>query len=233
MGRNLVYLLREGYDVFGADADPGRDRAKCARWPPAGAVAAAGELPRRAARALTFPERSATVVISSAVLHFARDDEQFEAMLAGSWRVLASGGMFFCRLASTIGIESRVRASRRQRPPPPASGRHRALSGGRSAADGPHAAARRTAARSAEDDGGPGSAVDDDVGGAEGLTPASRYGKALRRRTSTPPDRPMNTVSISSRKSPCSTMPGTRARCAARPTASSMGPNAVSQMTFP
>jgi hypothetical protein len=26
----------------------------------------------------------------------------------GSWRPLAAGGMFFCRLASTIGIESQV-----------------------------------------------------------------------------------------------------------------------------
>ena len=58
--------------------------------------------------AMSFPERSASVVISSAVLHFARDDAQFEAMLDGSWRVLASGGMFFCRLASTIGIEAEV-----------------------------------------------------------------------------------------------------------------------------
>jgi hypothetical protein len=30
-------------------------------------------------------------------------------MLAGSWRVLAPGGMWFCRLASTIGIESLAR----------------------------------------------------------------------------------------------------------------------------
>jgi hypothetical protein len=58
---------------------------------------------------MTFPERFASVVISSAVLHFARDDAQFEAMLEGSWRLLGSGGMFFCRLASTIGIESQVR----------------------------------------------------------------------------------------------------------------------------
>jgi hypothetical protein len=43
------------------------------------------------------------------VLHFARDETQFDAMLDGSWRLLASGGMFFCRLASTIGLESRVR----------------------------------------------------------------------------------------------------------------------------
>jgi len=108
MGRNLVYLLREGYDVHGADADPDaivEVRALAARLAPS--------LPTENFRVepleqLSFPEGWATVVISSAVLHFARDDAQFEAMLAGSWRVLASGGMFFCRLASTIGIESQV-----------------------------------------------------------------------------------------------------------------------------
>ena len=109
MGRNLVYLLREGYEVHGADADPdaiAEVRALAARLAPS--------LPPENFRvepleALSFPERWASVVISSAVLHFARDDAQFEAMLAGSWRVLASGGMFFCRLASTIGAEGLIR----------------------------------------------------------------------------------------------------------------------------
>ena len=49
------------------------------------------------------------MVVPSAVLHFARDDAQFDAMVAGAWRCLAPGGMWFCRLASTIGIESQVR----------------------------------------------------------------------------------------------------------------------------
>ena len=49
------------------------------------------------------------MVISSAVLHFARDEAQFDAMLKGSWRLLAPGGMFFCRLASSIGLEHRIR----------------------------------------------------------------------------------------------------------------------------
>jgi hypothetical protein len=47
-------------------------------------------------------------VISSAVLHFAHDDEHFAAMLTGSWRVLKTGGIFFCRLASSIGIEHQI-----------------------------------------------------------------------------------------------------------------------------
>jgi tellurite methyltransferase len=108
-GRNLVYLLQAGYEVFGADADPDpvaavRDLA--ARLAP--------HLPGdnfrvEAIEAMTFPDGFADVVVSSAVLHFARDDAQFRAMLDGSWRVLGPGGLFFCRLASLIGIERRAR----------------------------------------------------------------------------------------------------------------------------
>jgi len=49
------------------------------------------------------------VVLSSAVLHFARGDDQFDAMLRGTWRVLKPGGLLFCRLASSIGMEQQVR----------------------------------------------------------------------------------------------------------------------------
>jgi tellurite methyltransferase len=108
-GRNLVYLMRAGADVYAVDGDPDaiRDvRALAARLAP--------RLPfdnfrAEAIQRSSFADGHATVVISSAVLHFARDDAEFDAMLAGSWRVLATGGMFFCRLASTIGFESRVR----------------------------------------------------------------------------------------------------------------------------
>jgi SAM-dependent methyltransferase len=58
---------------------------------------------------MSFADAIADVTISSAVLHFARDDDHFEAMLRGSWRVLKPGGLFFCRLASSIGMELQVR----------------------------------------------------------------------------------------------------------------------------
>ena len=108
-GRNLAYLLREGYDVHGADASPEaiasvRDLAK--RLSP--------DLPPENFRAerldrLSFPEGGADVVISIAVLHFAANDDDFAAMLRGSWRALAAGGLFFCRLASSIGMETRMK----------------------------------------------------------------------------------------------------------------------------
>ena len=43
------------------------------------------------------------------MLHFASSDAHFEAMLEGTWRVVKPGGVFFCRLASNIGIETQLR----------------------------------------------------------------------------------------------------------------------------
>jgi tellurite methyltransferase len=108
-GRNLVYLLRHGYDVCAADADP-EAIASVRRL----AATLAPQLPPDNFRVeplerLSTPDASADVVLSSAVLHFARDDEQFQAMVRGSWRVLKPGGLFFCRLASLIGIAAEVR----------------------------------------------------------------------------------------------------------------------------
>ena len=48
------------------------------------------------------------VVLSSAVLHFARDEEHWQAMVNEMWRVLKPGGMLFARLASTIGVEDKI-----------------------------------------------------------------------------------------------------------------------------
>ena len=58
---------------------------------------------------MSFPSAFADVVLSSAVLHFARDDDQFLAMLRSTWRVLKPGGLLFCRLASSIGMEDQMR----------------------------------------------------------------------------------------------------------------------------
>jgi len=57
---------------------------------------------------MSFDDASMDVVISNAVFHFAADDTQFESMVLGCWRVLKPGGLFFCRLASTVGMESQV-----------------------------------------------------------------------------------------------------------------------------
>jgi SAM-dependent methyltransferase len=59
---------------------------------------------------LPFADGAMDVVISNAVLHFARDDAHFDAMVHDMWRVLAPGGVLFCRLASSIGMADRMQA---------------------------------------------------------------------------------------------------------------------------
>ena len=108
-GRNLVYLLREGYEVFGVDQDPRAIEAVRQMSRSLAPALPADNFRVEAVEAMSFPDAFADVVLSSAVLHFARDDDQFEAMLRATWRVLKPGGLFFCRLASSIGIESRVK----------------------------------------------------------------------------------------------------------------------------
>lgn len=103
-GRNLVYLLREGYEVFGADASAEaveRTRVLAAKLAP-GLDAANFRV--EPIEAMSFPGESADVVIVSAVLHFARDDAHFQSMLRGAWRTLKPGGLLFCRLGSMIGL---------------------------------------------------------------------------------------------------------------------------------
>lgn len=106
-GRNLVFLLQQGYDVCAVDPDPAAIRSVRAL-----AARLAPRLPESNFRAepieaSSFPDHAADVVLSSAVLHFAKDDAHFSAMLAGAWRLVRPGGLFFCRLASSIGMEGR------------------------------------------------------------------------------------------------------------------------------
>ncbi len=107
-GRNLHYLLRAGFQVAAVDADPhavAKTRELAARLAPA---LPAADFRVEPVEAMSFADHSADVVVSIAVLHFARDNAHFAAMLREMWRVLRPGGLLFCRLASDIGMEARM-----------------------------------------------------------------------------------------------------------------------------
>ncbi len=105
-GRNLVYLLRQGYEVYGVDADPAAI-ASIRQLASSLAPALSGDNFRVARlETIPFPYEFADVVLCNTVLHFARDDDHFQEMLQGTWNVLKPGGLYFCRLASTIGTEN-------------------------------------------------------------------------------------------------------------------------------
>ena len=106
-GRNLVYLLREGYEVFASDQNPeaiAQTRSLVAVLAP---HLSAENFRVEPIEALSYPDHAFDLVICSAVLHFARDDAHFNAMLENLWRVLKPDGLLFCRLASTIGMPHR------------------------------------------------------------------------------------------------------------------------------
>ena len=111
-GRNLVYLLREGAEVFAVDADPegvAHVRALAAELAPG---LPAGNFQVAALERMAFADGFAEVVICNSVLHFARSDAHFLAMIEELWRVLRPGGLLFCRLGSRIGMEfPRVRGN--------------------------------------------------------------------------------------------------------------------------
>ena len=114
-GRNLVYFLQKGYEVFGVDQS-----AEAISQMRRLAGTLAPHLPAENFRIEVVEKmswESATdgashngfdLVISSALLHFARDEEHWQAMVNEMWRVLKTGGILFARLASTIGMDKQV-----------------------------------------------------------------------------------------------------------------------------
>jgi 2-polyprenyl-3-methyl-5-hydroxy-6-metoxy-1,4-benzoquinol methylase len=94
--------MRAGFDVWGVDESEE-------------AIAAVQRLateltprvpPRRfrveRVESMSHDTDSMNVVISSAVLHFARDASHWMAMVREMWRVLAPGGILFVRTATTV-----------------------------------------------------------------------------------------------------------------------------------
>jgi SAM-dependent methyltransferase len=104
-GRNLVHLLREGCEIFALDANEEaveHARKLAAMLAP---QLPAGNFRVGAIERMDFPDGFADVVICNSVLHFARDEQHFLAMVEELWRVLRPGGMLFCRLGSRIGMD--------------------------------------------------------------------------------------------------------------------------------
>ena len=86
-GRDLEYFLRSGFNVLAVDWDSDAVAAVIRM-----AADLAPQLPAENFRvesveAMSFADGVADVVVCNAVLHFARDDAAFDAMVRGSWQV--------------------------------------------------------------------------------------------------------------------------------------------------
>jgi SAM-dependent methyltransferase len=107
-GRNLPYFLQRGFDVRAVDTDAGAIRAVRRLAALLSPALPADQIHCGPLDSLPWADGSTDAIICSAVLHFARDEGEFAAMLEEMWRVLAAEGLMFVRLATSIGLEQHL-----------------------------------------------------------------------------------------------------------------------------
>lgn len=104
-GRNIIWFLKNGFEVYAFDIDEATIadiRILAKRLAPHLSIenfqtGTLGSIP--------FPDETFDWVICNTVLHFASDRSEFDHWMDEIWSKLKPGGMFFARLASSIGIK--------------------------------------------------------------------------------------------------------------------------------
>lgn len=102
-GRNLHWFLRNNIVIYGIDQDANAILDLRRRHP-----AIAERFRQSAVEKLPFEHAQFDHIISSAVLHFAKDTAHFRQMISEMVRVLKPSGSLFIRMTSDIGIEDKV-----------------------------------------------------------------------------------------------------------------------------
>jgi tellurite methyltransferase len=108
-GRNIVYLLQNGFEVHGIDPDEkaiGAVRVLSKELAPKNAIE---NFNVSSIEEIKYGDNFFDLVICNAVLHFAENKDHFDSIMRSLWRVLKPGGYLFARLASEIGIETLVK----------------------------------------------------------------------------------------------------------------------------
>jgi SAM-dependent methyltransferase len=103
-GRNLHWFLQNNFEIYAIDTDPAVIQyltQENKNLPP-------GRFRINAVEHISFDTNFFDGIISSAVLHFAKNKLHFFEMMDEMYRVLKPGGTLFIRMASDIGIEDRV-----------------------------------------------------------------------------------------------------------------------------
>ena len=110
-GRNMVYFLQNGYDVYGIDQSADAVEAVRKLSAALSTTHALNKFRVAGVEDIPLADNFFDLVICSAVLHFAKDQQHFDQMVRSLWRVLKPGGYLFARLASDIGIETLVQST--------------------------------------------------------------------------------------------------------------------------
>jgi len=104
-GRNISWFaLQPNFDIYAIDADRDAITHLLQVYP----SITPGQVTCGPLQSLPFSDTFFDHIISSAVLHFARNHEEFLQMFSELNRVLKPKGSLFIRVASDIGIENKI-----------------------------------------------------------------------------------------------------------------------------
>lgn len=107
-GRNLIYFVRNNYQVYGIDKDG--DTIQMLKHL---VKSINKEYPQERfatcqIEKLPFENKFFDAIISSAVMHFAENEDHFKSMFAEQARILKAGGFFFARMTTDIGLDNSI-----------------------------------------------------------------------------------------------------------------------------
>jgi tellurite methyltransferase len=104
-GRNLIYFLNNHYQVYGVDQNPDAIRMLHFILGSTFPDASKENFEVGSVESMAFENNCFDLVISSAVLHFAKSHDHFLLMFSEMIRVLKAKGHLFIRMTSNIGLE--------------------------------------------------------------------------------------------------------------------------------
>jgi SAM-dependent methyltransferase len=102
-GRNCIYFLHQGYQIFGTDANPSAIQMARIYAHTIQRDYDIHRFQRAQVEDMPFHQGAFDALISSAVMHFARNGEHFHQMMGEMMRVLKPGGFFFLRMCTDQG----------------------------------------------------------------------------------------------------------------------------------
>ena len=104
-GRNLIYFLNNHYQVFGVDQNPDAIRMLHFILGSTYPYISKEDFKVGSVETMDFENNCFDLVISSAVLHFAKGYDHFRLMFSEMIRVLKPKGQLFIRMTSNIGLK--------------------------------------------------------------------------------------------------------------------------------
>ncbi len=103
-GRNLIWFMQQGYEIHAIDQNESALQMLKYQMHSLHREDLVENVYKMDLAEMLFPDKAFKIVICSAVLHFANNEQHFDAMLNELTRVTAGGGYLFIRATTTRGL---------------------------------------------------------------------------------------------------------------------------------